>query len=85
MRAIRCWSPEAPDPVNFKFSRWGADPYAYCSWSFIKAGATPEDCEKYAESIDDQVFFAGEACTSEMIGTVHGAYITGVNAAKEAA
>jgi monoamine oxidase len=87
MKAIRCWYPEAPNPVDSKFSRWGSDPYAYGAWSFVKAGATPEDCETYFESdsTDGMVFFAGEATTAEMIGTVHGAYITGVQAAKDCA
>lgn len=73
--------------MNYKFSRWGSDPYAYGAWSFIKAGASPEDCETLFESdsTGGLVFFAGEACTAEMIGTVHGAYITGVRAAKDAA
>ena len=73
--------------MNFKFSRWGKDPYAYGSWSFIKAGATPDDCETYfeSESTDNKVFFAGESCTAQMIGTVQGAYITGVKAAENAA
>ena len=60
MKAIRCWSPSAPNPVNYKFSRWGTDPYAFGSWSFIKAGSTPEDCETYFESdsTGGMVFFA---------------------------
>ena len=87
MEAVRKWYPEAPEPVNYKRSNWGSDPYARGSWGFIKAGSTPDDCEAYreAESTGSKVFFAGEATTAEMIGTVHGAYITGIEAAKEAA
>ena len=32
---------------------------------------------------DEKIFFAGEATTSEFIGTVHGAYVTGIEAAKQ--
>lgn len=87
MQAIRTWYPEAPDFINFQRSNWGNDPYAMGAWAFIKAGSTPEDCETYqeGESTGNKVFFAGEATTAEMIGTVHGAYITGVKAAKAAA
>ena len=87
MEAIRTWYPEAPDFVNFKRSNWSKDPYAKGAWAFMKAGATPEDCEAYqeSESTGEKVFFAGEATTAEMIGTVHGAYITGVKAAQAAA
>ena len=87
MKAIRCWQPNAPNPVNFKFSRWGSDPYSYGSYSFVKAGASPDNCDTYfeSESTGGMVFFAGEATTPDMIGTVHGAYITGVRAAQDAA
>lgn len=87
MEAVHTWYPDAPEPVNYKRSNWGRDPYAFGAWGFIKAGATPEDCESYreGESTGNKVFFAGEATTSMMIGTVHGAYITGIQAAKEAA
>ena len=73
--------------MNFKFSRWGSDPYSYGSYSFVKAGASPDDCDTYfeSESTGGMVFFAGEATTPDMIGTVHGAYITGVRAAQDAA
>ncbi len=87
MEAIRQWYPEAPDFVNYRRSNWSRDPYARGAWGFIKAGSTPDDCEVYAESesTGEKVFFAGEATTAEMIGTVHGAYITGVKAAQAAA
>lgn len=87
MEVIRSWYPDAPDFVNFKRSNWGADPYARGSWSFIKAGSTPDDCEAYqeGESTGNKVFFAGEATTADMIGTVHGAYISGLKAAQAAA
>jgi monoamine oxidase len=87
METIRKWYSEVPDYVNFKRSNWGQDPYSGGAWAFIKAGSAPEDCDAYfeSESTGRKVFFAGEATTSQMIGTVHGAYITGTWAAKDAA
>lgn len=83
MEAIRKWYPEAPDFSNFKRSNWNADPYSMGAWSFIKAGSTLDDCEAYRESdsTGSKVFFAGEGTIADMIGTVHGAYISGINAA----
>ena len=83
MEVIRTWDPEAPEFINFKRSNWFSDPYAQGSWSYIKAGSTPDDCLAYqeSESTDNKVFFAGEATNADMISTVHGAYISGVNAA----
>ena len=87
MTAIRKWYPDAPDSVNFKRSNWTSDPYAFGAWSFIKAGSSPKDCEAYfeSESTGSKVFFAGEGTNADMIGTVHGAYISGINAANDAA
>ena len=87
MKAIRTMYPEAPDFVNFKRSNWSADPYARGSWAYMKAGSTPDDIETYLESdsTGSKVFFAGEATNAEMIGTVHGAYISGINAAQAVA
>lgn len=86
MATIRKWYPDAPDYVRYSRSNWSKDPYAKGSYSFIKAGASPNDCKAYREfdSTDQKVFFAGEGTNCEMIGTVHGAYISGVDAANYA-
>lgn len=86
MQAIRTWCPGAPDPVSFRRSNWGADPYSMGSWAYIAAGSTPEDCDSYAEADTTgyKVFFAGEGTISNMIGTVHGAWVTGSASAKDA-
>jgi monoamine oxidase len=81
MQVIRQWYPDAPDYVRYARSNWSQDPFARGSYSFLKAGASPGDCDIYAESISQIVFFAGEATFCDMIGTVHGAYISGVDAA----
>jgi polyamine oxidase len=83
MAAIKKWYPNAPNYVNYKRSNWAIDPYSMGSYPFVKAGATPDDCDSYKESdsTSGKVLFAGDGTTCEMIGTVHGAYITGVKAA----
>jgi len=83
MTAIKKWYPNAPNHVNYKRSSWGNDPFAFGSYPFVKAGATPQDCNAYqeSESTGNKIYFAGDGTTCTMIGTVHGAYITGVNAA----
>jgi len=56
------------------------------AYPFVKAGATSDDCELYEEfdSTDGKIFFAGDGVSCQLIGTVHGAYITGVKAAENA-
>ena len=87
MTAIKKWYPNAPNHVNYKRSSWGNDPNALGSYPFVKAGATPEDCKSYqeSESTGNKIYFAGDGTTCQMIGTVHGAYITGVKAAQKIA
>jgi monoamine oxidase len=84
METIKKWYPNAPNYVSYKRSNWGADPYSLGSYPFVKAGASTNDCSLYRESksTGNKVYFAGDGTTCLMIGTVHGAYITGVEAAQ---
>ena len=66
-----------------RIHRWGADPFARGAYSFALPGSA--DCRKrLAESVDDRLFFAGEACSIGDFSTVHGAWQTGVTAAEQA-
>ena len=87
MNTIKKWYPNAPNYVNYKRSNWGSDPFSLGSYPFVKAGGTPDCCKAYQESdsTNDKIFFAGDGTTCQMIGTVHGAYLTGVKAAQNAA
>jgi monoamine oxidase len=84
MATIKKWYPSAPNYVSYKRSSWGNDPYSLGSYPFVKAGASTNDCALYreADSTGKKVYFAGDGTTCLMIGTVHGAYITGVDAVK---
>jgi monoamine oxidase len=63
--------------INFMRTNWLKDPFAKSSFTYIKAGSTPDDCEVLARNIDNKVFFAGEHTCFEFIGSVNGAYISG--------
>lgn len=78
-----CFGSAVPDPVETHITRWQADPYARGAYSFIAAGATPADRARLAEPAD-RLFFAGEACHMRFPATVHGAYLSGVDAADAA-
>jgi monoamine oxidase len=63
---------------------WGHDPHALGSYSYARPGET--DARRVlATPVDDRLFFAGEACSTYDYSTAHGAYRTGVAAAKSAA
>jgi monoamine oxidase len=72
-----------PDPVAFARSDWSGDPFARGAGSFLRPGATAADREALGGSVDDRLFFAGEATSVDRPGTVAGAYASGLRAAAE--
>ena len=75
---------ELPAPVSYVRTGWQQDAYARGSYSFDKVGQQPGDRAALAQSVADRLFFAGEATHPHYYATVHGAYETGIRAAREA-
>lgn len=71
-----------PDPESFLITRWASDPYAFGSYSYMPPGARPDDYDALAKPVG-RLHFAGEATNKEYASTVHGAYLSGVRAARE--
>jgi monoamine oxidase len=68
---------------NWYVHDWQTDPYARGSYSYVGVGGENAQSE-LAASLDDTLFFAGEATNSEgHHGEVHGAISTGERAARE--
>lgn len=65
-------------------SAWGQVAHIGGSYSYAKPGAADERT-RLGATVDDRLFFAGEACSPARFTTAHGAYETGVAAAEEAA
>jgi monoamine oxidase len=63
-------------------SRWARDPFANGSYSHALPGHA-DDRQILAAPIDNRLFFAGEATSSNFFSTAHGARDTGERAAKE--
>jgi monoamine oxidase len=59
---------------------WGRDPWALGAYSHARVGAASAR-ETLARSLDDRVFFAGEACSARDFSTAHGALRSGRAAA----
>jgi monoamine oxidase len=60
---------------------WGADPYARGSYSAALPGKA--HCRGIlATPVSPQLQFAGEACSEQFYGTLHGAWLSGVAAAE---
>lgn len=72
-----------PDPTDFQITRWASDPFARGSYSFNALGSNPDMRDDLGKSVDGRIFFAGEATDRRYFGTVHGAYFSGIRAARE--
>jgi monoamine oxidase len=60
---------------------WCGDPWARGSYSAARPGFAR--CRAVlAEPVADRIFFAGEACTPRAFGAIHGAWISGTDAAR---
>ncbi len=62
---------------------WGRDPYALGSYSYATPGHADARAA-LAAPVDDRIFFAGEACSPADYSTAHGAYQSGLAAARDA-
>jgi len=86
MRALRgIYGDDIPEPTGQQITRWASDPYTLGSYSFNAVGADPKVREDLAASIDGRVYFAGEATSRKHFATTHGAYLSGLRAAREVA
>lgn len=81
LRAI--FGPGIPEPIDHQITRWAADPFARGSYSFNAVNSTPAMRTALAAPLDGRLFFAGEATEQTRYGTAHGAYLSGLRAAKE--
>lgn len=82
MEVLRTIFGEAiPQPLDYRITRWGQDPYAFGSYSAQGVEATPDDIEALAEPVEAVLFFAGEATSYDYSATVHGALMSGRDAA----
>ncbi len=60
---------------------WGRDPYSLGSYSAARPGYA--HCrEQLALPVSPRLHFAGEACSVEYYGTLHGAWLSGIAAAE---
>lgn len=63
---------------------WSTDPWTRGSWACAQPGNAHQRSH-LARPVDDRIFFAGEATVVGAQGTCHGAYESGIRAAREAA
>ena len=82
MQAMRTMFPGASNPVGHLATRWSRDPNTLGAYSYSSVGVQPADFDGLAEPIAKTVLLAGEHTTFEYHATVHGAYDSGLRAAR---
>ena len=51
---------QIPDPLKSIVTRWGENPFAQMSYSYVAVGSSGEDYDAMAADMEEHVFFAGE-------------------------
>lgn len=82
MAALRTAFPDAPQYTGLVTSQWSADPYTLGSYSYVPPGAALSMYGDIAAPYG-AVHFAGEHTNAEYPSTTHGAFLSGVRAARE--
>ncbi|MCA1241707.1 FAD-dependent oxidoreductase [Stappia stellulata] len=83
MDAVRTmFGRDVPDPQDVRLTRWSQDPFTRGAYSFAAYGAKPDDFDALARPVEKTLLFAGEHTTFRHHGTVHGAYMSGLEAAR---
>ena len=72
---------QVPPPLAYRFTRWLSDPWSLGGYSYPAVGSPLTDRDRYAESVADRLYFAGEGTQKVDYGTVHAALRSGENAA----
>lgn len=86
MKSLRVAFPTAPDPTHFVRTNWGTDPFArgiYTNWASTSSSA--EDIRALSLPVSPNFAFAGEHTAFDYVGSVHGAYLSGMRAADNVA
>ena len=81
----KIYGPSAVTPTRAVITRWGSDPYALGSFSYVSVGSNGSDYDILAKPVDNKLFFAGEHTHRHHPSTVTGGYMSGIRAAYEMA
>ena len=86
MQVIWASFPAAPWPEWYGVTRWNADPYSRGSAPYPSVGWQPQSINAVTQPLGRQqrVLFAGDHTSAAALGTVHGAFQSGLDAANAA-
>ncbi|WP_075883423.1 flavin monoamine oxidase family protein [Candidatus Protochlamydia sp. W-9] len=84
MKVLRkIYGTNIPSPSAHLITRWGQNPLFYGSYSFLPTSKSGDNPYKWMKvSVNNKVFFAGEASSQHEPSTVYGAFMRGQEVAK---
>ncbi|KAF9806856.1 hypothetical protein IEO21_08503 [Rhodonia placenta] len=74
-----------PEPTTFFFHRWHSDPLFRGSYSNWPPSFFSEHHQNLRATVDERLWFAGEATSQKYFGFLHGAYYEGLDVANNLA
>jgi monoamine oxidase len=69
-------------PTDILVTRWGQDPYACGSYSYLRKGSAIGDFEHIGAPVGRSIFWAGEHTSTDRFGYADGAYVSGLREAE---
>lgn len=81
-KTLRTMFPGISKPTSFKISRWGTDPFARGSFSYVPSGASMNEVRDLSRP-EGRIFFAGEATSDEEMQMARGAFTSALRVASE--
>lgn len=78
----RVFGNQVPEPKTLLMTDWTSDPWSAGPFAIPVVGSTPKDFMAMAQPLNQRLFFAGEHTRYEYRASVHGAYLSGIDAAK---
>jgi monoamine oxidase len=70
-----------PYPQDMVRTKWAGNINSFGAYSYATKGISSDAFDTLAGSVAERVFFAGEYTSKAFIGTVHGAYLSGIREA----
>ncbi len=79
----RAFGASVAEPTAVVRTNWGSSPFTRGSYSYMAVGSSPQDQQALAAGAGTgaRLVFAGEHCSWQYPGTVHGAWLSGLAAA----
>jgi len=81
-RIRKMFGSSVPSPLRAAASDWIRSPWTRGSYTYWAVGSDSDANDAFAQPVQGRLFFAGEHASAAYPGTVHGAHLTGRDAAR---